>query len=580
MLNRSAVYHRPESEYAYVNDKGGATLRLRVGKGEAARVDLYFGDPYYYEKRQDSRKWFWKAESLQMSKLLTTEDFDYFECHVSMVTKRLDYLFVLTDLQGEKLIAADKGLFDFDQKLLSKTHFAFRLPFFHEVDRCKIPNWAAKTVWYQIFPERFANGDRSNDPKNCKTWNSLQSPLPEDRFGGDLQGVIDHLDHLTALGINGIYFTPIFRAPSNHKYDTENYYEIDPDFGDLSTFKNLVKEAHKRGMKIMLDAVFNHIGSNSPQWQDVLKHQQQSRYADWFHVNEWPARYVETDNYPLATYATFAYVPYMPKLNTSNPEVQEYLLSIAEYWIRECDIDAWRLDVADEVDHQFWKLFRKRCDALKKDFYIIGEVWQTAQSWLNGDEFSGVMNYATTLVLLEGLVKKQISPEEMISEINHQLMLYRRTTWPAMFNTLDSHDTARTLFECGEDKDLMKQVEVMNFLQPGAPCIFYGDEVGMTGGEEPDCRRPMVWDETQQDQNMFEFFQQLIHFRRSNSELLSSADLVWDFGAHFIKLCRGNLTAIFNIGNENLSFTAQNVLLTNSATDSIIMPKGFVIYNN
>ncbi|WP_460022347.1 glycoside hydrolase family 13 protein [Lactovum odontotermitis] len=581
-MKRAAIYHRPESEYAYVNDQGTVTLRLRTGKDEATRVEVYFGDPYYYEKMSDSEKWLWHADFKEMSKLLSTEDFDYFETEVSVPTKRLDYLFVLTDWIGGRLIVSDRGIFEFDQKLLSKTHFAFRLPFFHEVDRYQAPAWAAETVWYQIFPERFANGDQSNDPEEIKAWDSTEGPQPNDRFGGDLQGVIDHLDYLTKLGVNGIYFTPIFMASSNHKYDTEDYFEIDPDFGDKATFKNLVTEAHKRGIKIMLDAVFNHIGFNSPQWQDVLKHQQNSKYADWFHVNEWPVRFVEAEQYSQSfiTYATFAFVPYMPKLNTANPEVQEYLLSIAEYWIREFDIDAWRLDVADEIDHQFWKLFRKRCDAAKKDFYIIGEVWQSAQSWLNGDEFSGVMNYSTTLAILESLARKEISSAKMISEINSQLMLYRRPTWPAMFNTLDSHDTPRTLYECAEDKDLLKQVEALNFLQPGAPCIFYGDEYGMTGGEEPDCRRPMAWAKKNQDQNLFQFFQALIHLRLENSDVIATSNLVWELDDNFIKLSRGNITGIFNVANTKLDITTENVLLSNLASDSEILPKGFVIFKN
>ncbi|WP_460016462.1 glycoside hydrolase family 13 protein [Lactovum odontotermitis] len=581
-MKRAAIYHRPESEYAYVNDQGTVTLRLRAGKDEAARVEVYFGDPYYYEKKPDSEKWLWHADFKEMSKLLSTEDFDYFETEVSVPTKRLDYLFVLTDWIGGRLIVSDRGIFEFDQKLLSKTHFAFRLPFFHEVDRYQAPAWAAETVWYQIFPERFANGDQSNDPEEIKAWDSTEGPQPNDRFGGDLQGVIDHLDYLTKLGVNGIYFTPIFMASSNHKYDTEDYFEIDPDFGDKATFKNLVTEAHKRGIKIMLDAVFNHIGVNSPQWQDVLKYQQNSKYADWFHVNEWPVRFVEAEQYSQSfiNYATFAFVPYMPKLNTANPEVQEYLLSIAKYWIREFDIDAWRLDVADEIDHQFWKLFRKRCDAAKKDFYIIGEVWQSAQSWLNGDEFSGVMNYSTTLAILESLARKEISPTKMISEINSQLMLYRRPTWPAMFNTLDSHDTPRTLYECAEDKDLLKQVEALNFLQPGAPCIFYGDEYGMTGGEEPDCRRPMAWAKKDQDQNLFQFFQALIHLRLENSDVIATSNLVWELDDNFIKLSRGNITGIFNVANTKLDITTENVLLSNLASDSGILPKGFVIFKN
>lgn len=185
--------------------------------------------------------------------------------------------------------------------------------------------------------------------------------------------MIDHLEHLTELGVNGIYFTPIFQAFSNHKYDTEDYMEIDKQFGDKELFKTLVKEAHARGIKVMLDAVFNHIGDTSAQWQDVLKNQEKSKFADWFHVNSWPATYTPTDDFENAenaTYDTFAFTPHMPKLNTANPEVEAYLLKVADYWISEFDIDAWRLDVADEVDHTFWKKFRTTCDAAKMILYF------------------------------------------------------------------------------------------------------------------------------------------------------------------------------------------------------------------
>ena len=146
----------------------------------------------------------------------------------------------------------------------------FKLPFIHEIDGCAVPDWAAQTVWYQIFPERFANGNPAISPEGVRPWDASIAPQILDFFGGDLQGIIDHLDYLQELGITGLYLCPIFESPSNHKYDTIDYFEIDRHFGDKETFRKLVQEAHARGMKIMLDAVFNHIGYDSPQWQDVV----------------------------------------------------------------------------------------------------------------------------------------------------------------------------------------------------------------------------------------------------------------------------------------------------------------------
>ncbi|GMA53032.1 hypothetical protein GCM10025857_43890 [Alicyclobacillus contaminans] len=182
------------------------------------------------------------------------------------------------------------------------------------------------------------------------------------------------------------------------------------------------------------------------------------------------------------TYETFAFTPHMPKLNTANPEVQDYLLETAKYWIETFDIDAWRLDVANEVDHSFWKKFRQVCDESKKDFYILGEIWHSAQAWLSGDEFHGVMNYAYTDAIMDYFVKQKLTLKTMVATINQQLMLYRDQTNQMQFNILDSHDTPRLLTETKEDKDLMKQVLAFTYLQPGVPCLYYGDEIGMTGG--------------------------------------------------------------------------------------------------
>ncbi|MDN6112239.1 MAG: glycoside hydrolase family 13 protein, partial [Tetragenococcus halophilus] len=476
-MNTAAIYHRPESEFAYLYEKETLHLRLRTAKSDISSVQVVGGDPYLVEKGQ-------RETPIDMVKILSTDLHDYWFASVKAPFKRLSYGFVLTSEDHVQVFYGDQGLFPLSKNVLGSPNLYFRLPYFHEIDRFKALKWAEETVWYQIFPERFANGDKSNDPKGTFRWGS-KVPGRQDYFGGDLQGVIDHLDYLEELGINGIYFCPIFKAYSNHKYDTIDYRKIDPDFGDEKVFKNLVEECHKRGIKVMLDAVFNHMGDQSPQWQDVLAKGKDSKYAAWFHINEFPASYKESDDFEEAhqlTYDTFAFTPHMPKLNTANSEVQEYLLDTAKYWIENFDIDAWRLDVANEVDHAFWKKFRKVCDETKKDFYILGEIWHSAQKWLEGDESHAVMNYAYTDAIMGYFVKKQLSLKEMVSAINQQLMLYRDQTNQVQFNVLDSHDTPRLLTQAQEDKELMKQVLVFTYLQPGVPCLYYGDEIGMTGG--------------------------------------------------------------------------------------------------
>jgi glycosidase len=468
----------------------------------------------------------------------------------------------------------------------------FRMPFFHEIDRFKAPQWVKETVWYQIFPERFANGDPSNDPEGVLPWDSKEYPGKQDFYGGDLQGVIDHLDYLSDLGINGIYFCPIFTAPSNHKYDTTDYLEIDPAFGDKELFRKLIEECHRRGIRIMLDAVFNHMGDTSPQWRDVLEKGEKSRFKDWFHIHSFPVQYTKTDDFEVAedlNYDTFAFTPHMPKLNTANKEVQEYILSIAKYWIQEFDIDAWRLDVANEVDHQLWKKFAATCHELKDDFYLLGEVWHSSQPWLQGDEFTAVMNYAFTESIINYFLERTIPLDKLVSNLNEQLTLYRKQTNQMMLNTIDSHDTPRILTLAGGNKDLMRQVLAFLYLQQGIPCLYYGDEVGLDGGIDPDCRKCMIWDPEKQDLQLFEFVKQLIALRRENQFTLCEGSLEWqkvDTSTGTLIFSRDisneKIIGIFNTGNhsifEQVSDEVLMLQLANIKGDSIaIEPNGFVI---
>ena len=346
----------------------------------------------------------------------------------------------------------------------------------------------------------------------------------------------------------------------------------------------------------MLDAVFNHIGDTSPQWQDVIKNGADSPYADWFHIREFPVSYTPGDDFEEAkdlTYDVFAFTPHMPKLNTANPEVQEYLLHIAKYWIEEFDIDAWRLDVANEVDHHFWKRFRQVCDETKGDFYILGEIWHSSQAWLQGDEFHGVMNYAYMDAIKDYFVKGIIPMEQMIAEINQQLMLYRDQTNQVQFNVLDSHDTPRILTEAQGDKDLMKQVTAFTYLQPGVPCVYYGDEYAMTGEMDPDCRKCMVWDSDEQDQDMFQFFQDLIAFRKDWKPILAAGEMQWDVvdaEAGLIRLSRrtpeGIISGVFHTGETGSKACSvalsEELLVSNLAVigdqEVLLSPKGFVIF--
>lgn len=580
-MNYAAIYHRPESEYAFLLDKETMHIRIRTAKDDIRKVEIVYGDPYAIRSLNSN----WYLQKVPMKKGLSTDVYDYWTISIKEPKHRVAYGFYLTDTEGEEVLYNDQGIkTSYSKEYLKNENNYFRMPFFQEIDMFKAPQWVRNTVWYQIFPERFANGDPELNPEGTKTWDSTVHPGRQDFYGGDLQGVLDHLDHLVDLGVNGIYFNPIFKSPSNHKYDTEDYFEIDPHFGDKKLFKKLVDEAHKRGIKVMLDAVFNHIGDQSPQWQDVIKNGKDSKYADWFHINKFPVSYTPTDNFEFsndATYETFDYTPHMPKLNTANPEVQEYLLSIATYWIKEFDIDAWRLDVANEIDHHFWRRFHDATTALKPDFYILGEIWHTSQPWLQGDQFTGVMNYAYTEAIKEHFLTHEIDALEMKNKLNQQLMLYNDQADSMMFNVLDSHDTARIKTLAHDDMELVKQIFAFTFVQPGTPSIYYGTEYGMTGENDPDDRKPMVWDENLQDHDMYQFMQHLINVRKQITNELNVKDLKWNIASDgLVGLNYNDIHAVFNTTQSAVELTIENSLISNLYQDQQLMPKGFILYKD
>ena len=523
-MDTAAIYHRPESEYAFLYTNTRFRIRLRTRKNDIKKVYVLCGDPYTIT----TEKWYQKQRP--MKKCLSTNVHDYWEIEVTSETRRLQYAFHVVGEDNTDCFYGDQGIFPYRENVITEPNFYFRIPYFHQIDRFTIPEWVKETVWYQIFPERFANGDKANDPEHTLPWGS-KDPDREDFFGGDLQCVRDHFDYLTDLGVNGIYFCPIFKATSNHKYDTIDYYEVDPAFGDKKLLKNLIDEAHKRGIRIMFDDVFNHMGVHSPQWQDVLKNGEKSIYKDWFHIRFFPVDSYQMTDLPETAenipYDTFAFTPFMPKLNTANPEVQKYLLDIATYWIKKFDIDGWRLDVANEVDHHFWKKFREAVTEIKPDIYILGEIWHSSQAWLQGDEFHAVMNYAFTDSIKDYFAKKKITASQMVSGMNHQQMLYRDQVNEGTFNLLDSHDTARILTLCQGNKELMKSVMAFMFLQKGSPCIYYGTEIGMTGEDDPDCRKCMIWEKEEQDLELFGFIKELVSLRKQLSKIISEGSTQW-----------------------------------------------------
>jgi glycosidase len=374
------------------------------------------------------------------------------------------------------------------------------------------PTWVEDAIFYEIFPDRFANGDPGNDPAETGVWGS--SPTKGSYFGGDLQGIVDHLDYLEELGITAVYLTPIFKAHTNHRYDACDYLSIDPALGTTELLRLLVDSAHKRGIRVILDGVFNHCGSGFWAFEDVKERGLSSRYRDWFFVTSYPI----CQDPP--SYQTCGGVWDLPKLNLAHPEARDYLLRVAEYWVAECDIDGWRLDVPWKVPHEFWRTFRDRLKRIKPDCYIVGEVWRDPRPWLRGDTCDAIMNYPLRDIVLTYCIQDGMDAEDF--EYDTRLLRENMgSTARHQMNLLGSHDTPRLLTV--SDGDVARAILAYTFVFTyiGAPMIYYGDEIGMTGGSDPDCRRCMPWDETSWNTRIHEAIRLLIGARKKHRALRS-----------------------------------------------------------
>lgn len=512
-----AVYHRPRLNWSYAYDHDTIHLRLRAKKGDLTEVFAWAGDKYAWDATK---------ELIPMTLFTSDAMFDYWECSSVPLYRRLKYGFLLQ--KGHERIWMTES--DFQTERPANPNRLFEFPYINRGDVFTPPAWVKDAVFYQIFPERFANGDASLNPANVQPWG--ETPTPVNFFGGDLQGVMDHLDHLSELGITGIYFTPIFTATTNHKYDTEDYMKVDPHFGDVETLKKLVAACHERGIRVLLDAVFNHSGRTFAPFVDVLEKGEASEYKDWFHIREFPLQVVDS----IPTYDSFAFEPLMPKLNTENPKVKEYLLKVAEYWITEVGIDGWRLDVANEVDHEFWRDFRKVVKRANPEAYILGEIWHESAPWLEGDKFDAVMNYPFTDAVLDFFVYGQLDAEGFANAIGKQLSRYPLQASEVAFNLLDSHDTHRLLTVAEGDKNKMKLAALFQFTFMGTPCIYYGDEIGMDGEGDPACRKCMEWNPEKQDRELFSYYRKLIEIRGNHPALRTGAFTFLEAGRQGSKL--------------------------------------------
>jgi len=515
-IQLKGLYHDQTPQYLDV-DENHANFRFRAKKDDVTYVALALRGQDDYE------------EEVEMEKAWKDKYFEYYECSIYVKKYPLKYFFKVKDADVLAYFSVSGSSYNED----AITEFALDEK---SMNVFQVPSWAKGAVFYQIFPDRFYNGDRQNDPPKVAKWDA--NPTRSNFFGGDLQGVIQKLDYLERLGVNAIYLTPIFSSISNHKYDIYDYFKVDPHFGSNETLKSLVKEAHKRGIKVILDAVFHHTSDRFWAFQDLLKNQEKSKYASWYFIRNFPLKkrtLIESflKHFPSKLqfwlrlkfpprYETFAGVSYMPKLNLLNDETAEYFMKVAEYWIREVNIDGWRFDVAFGIPYEFWKKLRARLKRVKPDVYLLGEFGNgnsDPSAWIGSESFDAVMNYPLRSIILDFVVFEKIDVEDFHQRLMNLLGKLPKKALHTMYNLLGSHDTPRLLTVCKDDVKKAKLAILLQMTLPGAPAIYYGDEIGLHGRSDPDCRRTMVWDMKKRNLELLSYCEKLIKIRKEHPAL-------------------------------------------------------------
>lgn len=551
-MNLAAVNHEPTLSFRQPLARNIIHFRILTAQGDCTTIILH------YWKRSEPF-----PESLRVFPLsIRYADGVHAEwvCDIDFPeeTHYIKYYFELMFTTGETRFFCEYGF--------SETEPArgyFELLQVNETDVPTTPSWCRGAVYYQIFPERFAVGNPNKTFRDYVSWQT--EPTRGNFFGGDLNGIRSKLPYLRMMGVECLYLNPVFAGDFSHKYATTDYYQVDLDFGTNEDLIALVEEAHAGGIRVVLDGVFNHSGVRFAPFADVLKRGEDSPYRDWFYIKRLPVT-IDAECYEcVGDYA------YMPRLRSANHEVREYILTVMRYWLKTAKIDGWRLDVADELDVRTVRYLREHLKTDYPDALLLGETWGDASSMVcEGDQFDSAMNYLFRDAMVDFFAKDRIGALELEHRLSHMLMKYSDAINLCLYNCLGSHDTARFLTEADGENWRLKLAIAFQMLFPGSPAIYYGDELGMTGENDPGCRGGMVWEHG--DVELLKWTHDMVALRKSSIAARLGdyhtliADPVSNVFAFERRYGDERLIAVFNRGNvpRTLDFA--------DATGTVIVP--------
>lgn len=577
-IDFASVLHIPLSQYAFAESEHSMTIRIRVRKHDLTDCILYYADRVcrctpidFYE--------------FPMTICAQDEFFDYYEAKLESTFSRVCYYFKLVKESEWTYYYADrftKKLPDLyiDGKVVDGRSEYYQYPFILREEIVDVPSWFKTAVVYNIFPDSFASQKCLNrEQSEIKTLEDGR--LCKSRLGGTINGITENLDYIQDMGFTCLYLNPIFVAGEYHKYDVMDYYHIDPCLGTDEDFRNLVEELHRRGMRIVIDGVFNHCSWKFFAFNDVVEKGTASRYCKWFYDLEFPVVRPETTE-ELPNYICFAYERKMPKLNTSEMEVQTYFADVGAYWIKEFHVDGWRLDVANEIDRNFWRRFRMAVKEANPEAVLIGEVWENAQSWLRGDAFDSVMNYEFRRVCKEYIATMEADACKTAYQFEQMRLRYPTNIVNGQLNLLDSHDVPRFLSLCQGNVAKWKQACILLMMMPGVPSLFYGDEQAITGVLESEYRSPMNWKD---EMGLVGFLKEVIEIKKENVILESEYRPVWELIQNgvfaFERMSQEKrLVVILNVGDsQKLNIPDDiDILLQFGYQDGTIEENGYLIY--